>query len=50
MADPYVYEGTTVLKNLAGIKEQEKLDEFESVMVQLALVKLYKYNYHSEEK
>lgn len=42
MADPYVYEGTTVLKNLAGIKEQEKLDEFESVMVQLALVKLYK--------
>ncbi len=42
MADPYVYEGTTVLKNLASIRDQDKLDEFESTMVQLALVKLYK--------
>ena len=42
MADPYVYEGSTVLKNLAGIKDQNKLDEFESTVVQLALVKLYK--------
>lgn len=42
MADPYLYEGTSVLKNLANIREQDKLDEFESTMVQLALVKLYK--------
>ncbi len=42
MADPYVYEGTTILKNLADIRDQGKLDEFESTMVQLALVKLYK--------
>lgn len=42
MADPYVYEGSTVLKNLAGIKDQSKLDEFESTVVQLALVKVYK--------
>ena len=27
MKDPYVYEGTNVLINLANIKEQDKLDK-----------------------
>ena len=27
--DPYCYPGTTVLRNLAGIADQDKLDEFE---------------------
>lgn len=42
MADSYVYEGTTVLKNLADLHDQDKLDEYESTMVQLSLVSLYK--------
>lgn len=44
MADPYVYEGTNILINSKGIKEQSKLDEFESTMANLALTKLYKSN------
>lgn len=44
MADPYVYEGTNVLINLKGIKDQGKLDDFESTMANLALAKLYKNN------
>lgn len=31
-ADPCCYEGTSVLKNIAGIREQARLDEFETVM------------------
>ena len=42
MADPYVYEETSVLKNLADIRDQDKLNDFESTMVQLSLIKLYK--------
>lgn len=42
MADPYIYEGTSVLKNLADIRDQDKLNDFESTMVQLSLIKLYK--------
>lgn len=44
MSDPYVYEGTNVLINLKGIKDQSKLDDFESTMANLALTKLYKSN------
>lgn len=44
MADPYVYEGTNVLINLQGIKDQNKLDDFETTMANLALAKLYKNN------
>lgn len=42
MADPYVYEGTTILKNIPNIRDQAKLDEYESTMVQLSLTRLYK--------
>jgi cell filamentation protein len=31
-ADPYCYRGTTVLKNLSGLRDQVALDAFESVM------------------
>ena len=30
--DPYVYDDTKVLKNLANIKEQHKLDDYETTM------------------
>lgn len=42
MADPYVYENTNVLINLKDIKDQTILDEYESTMANLALIKLYK--------
>lgn len=42
MMDPYVYEGTGILINKAGLKDQKKLDDFESTMVQLAMIKLLK--------
>ena len=32
-SDPYCYPGTTVLINLANIREQKALDEFETAMV-----------------
>ncbi|HEY5331193.1 MAG TPA: Fic family protein [Acidobacteriaceae bacterium] len=32
MADPYCYDGTTVLKNIPGIRDQASLDKFEMVM------------------
>src|SRR5690348_11452037 len=32
IADPYCYPGTTVLKNLAGIRDQAALEEFEAAM------------------
>ncbi|MBE6143544.1 MAG: hypothetical protein E7177_06140 [Erysipelotrichaceae bacterium] len=42
MSDPYVYEGTNVLINLQGIKEQTKLDQFETTMVNLGIIRLLK--------
>ena len=39
MMDPYVYERTAILINKAGLKDQKKLDNFESTMVQLAMIK-----------
>ena len=33
--DPYIYDDTNVLKNLANIKEQHKLDDYETTMVNL---------------
>lgn len=42
MADPYVYEGTTVLKNLIGTKDQSILDDYETTVVQAALLHIYK--------
>lgn len=41
MIDPYTYEGTDVLINKAGIMDQKKLDDYESTMVQLALIDLF---------
>ena len=40
--DPYVYDDTNVLKNLANIKEQHKLDDYETTMVNLGIIKLLK--------
>ena len=40
--DPYVYDNTNVLKNLANIKEQHKLDDYETTMVNLGIIKLLK--------
>ena len=42
MTDPYVYEGTNVLINLANIKEQDKLDNFETTLSLVAIVELLK--------
>ena len=42
MKDPYVYEGTNVLINLANIKEQEKLDNYETTLSRIAIVELLK--------
>ena len=33
--DPYVYDDTNVLMNLVNIKEQHKLDDYETTMVNL---------------
>jgi fido (protein-threonine AMPylation protein) len=40
--DPYVYDDTNILKNLANIKEQHKLDDYETTMVNLGIIKLLK--------
>ncbi len=40
--DPYVYENTNVLINLANIKNQETLDNYETTLVNLALVEYLK--------
>lgn len=42
MKDPYVYEGTNVLINLADIKEQDKLDSYETTLANIAIVDLLK--------
>ena len=42
MKDPYVYEGTNVLINLANIKEQDKLDNFETTLSRVAIIELLK--------
>ena len=40
MKDPYVYDGTNVLINLANITNQEKLDSFETTLSRIASVEL----------
>ena len=37
MKDPYVYEGTNVLINLANIKDQRQLDNYELALANLAI-------------
>lgn len=38
MKDPYVYEGTNVLINLANIKDQKELDNYETTLSRIAIV------------
>ena len=40
MKDPYVYENTNILINLADIKVQKDLDDYETTMAKLAIVDL----------
>lgn len=40
MKDPYVYEGTNILKNKFNIKDEKELDELESAYAGLAIVSL----------
>lgn len=40
MKDPSLYEDSDVLINLRGIKEQKKLDDFETTMTRLAIVEI----------
>lgn len=42
MKDPYVYEGTNVLINLANIKDQAELDNYETTLSRIAIVELLK--------
>ena len=42
MKDPYVYEGTNVLINLANIEEQDKLYNFETTLSRIAIIELLK--------
>lgn len=49
MKDPYVYDGTDVLKNLGGFKKQEDLDEFESAMFKLAFINMNNNDYQIEK-
>ena len=42
MKDPYLYDDCNVLINKANIKTQQKLDDFESTMVNLGIIKLLK--------
>lgn len=42
--DPYVYDDINILKNIANIKEQPRLDDYETTMVNLGIIKLLKSN------
>jgi cell filamentation protein len=42
MKDPYIYKDCDVLMNKASIKDQDKLDEFENRMTNLAVVSILK--------
>ena len=38
MKDPYVYEDSNVLINLADIKDQKELDNYETTLSRIAIV------------
>lgn len=40
MRDPFVYKDTNILVNKLGLKDQESLDQYESVIFQLAFTRL----------
>jgi fido (protein-threonine AMPylation protein) len=50
MKDPYVYEGTNVLINLANIKKQDKLDNFEKTLSRIAIVEVLKNSKYRWDK
>ncbi len=39
--DPYVYPGTSILRNLADIRDEERLERFESDHCFARLLELY---------
>ncbi|MDX9808224.1 MAG: Fic family protein, partial [Acholeplasma sp.] len=45
MSDPYVYEFSSVLKNVLDLQNDEDLDAYENTVVNLALLKLLKEDY-----
>lgn len=49
MKDDYVYDGTNILINVLNIREQNKLDNYESTMVNLGIIKLLKENPNIEK-
>ena len=44
MKDPYLFENIKTIKNIANIKDQKKLDDYETTMVNLGIIKLIKEN------
>ena len=42
MKDPYVYDGTNILVNIPNIKDQNKLNDYETTMANLGIIKLLK--------
>lgn len=40
--DPYIYDDSNILINIPNIKDQKKLDDYESTMVNLGIIKLLK--------
>ena len=47
MSDPYLYEGTSVLKNKLGIRQQEKLDLVESEASRGRMLRFYKRGFQN---
>lgn len=45
MNDSYLYEDVKIIKNIANIKDQKKLDDYETTMVNLGIIKLLKEDY-----
>lgn len=45
MSDPYVYDGTNILKNVLDIKNQESLDEYENTIVNIQLIRILKSDF-----
>jgi cell filamentation protein len=46
MSDPYLYEGSHVLRNTLDIKNEDSLEAYENTVVNLALLKLFKEDYN----
>ncbi len=46
MSDPYFYEGSHILRNTLGIKDEDSLEAYENTVVNLALLKLFKEDYN----